>query len=325
MRGIEGELYNNVSRSLSIMQDHEESWSENQIRRLYRISRTEARNALAPFGYYNPDIEATLEPPDANSDVWQVRYDIDPGPRTTIEALRLDVAGPGREDRTLQQVLADTELHEGAPLRHSHYKATKRNLAAAAHAAGYLDAHFEPAALRVDPRDDTARIELVLNTGERYYYDRIDVEQDFLDSAFVQKFIPIQPGDPYDTDRLVDTQLILSETDYFSRVEIEPHPELAHRGRALAPWFYNLLWPSAHPRAPAGELRVPVTIHAEPSKPQHYHISAGYGTDTGPRVGFGVKFRHINEYGHQLRLDTRISAKERTLHSSYDIPIRNVV
>src|SRR5699024_9975755 len=91
---------------------------------------------------------------------------------------------------------------------------------------------------------------------------------------------------------------------------------------------YDLLWPpQAAPAemAQPGQLRVPVTVNATPSKSQSYEFRAGYGTDTGPRVGMGVKFRHINEYGHQFRLDTRISAVERTLDASYDIPIENVV
>src|SRR5699024_4968590 len=36
------------------------------------------------------------------------------------------------------------------------------------------------------------------------------------------------------------------------------------------------------------------------------------------------KFRHLNQYGHQFSADLRVSQVERTLHSSYDIPINDV-
>src|SRR5699024_8602996 len=133
------------------------------------------------------------------------------------------------------------------------------------------------------------------------------------------------PGQPFNADRLLDMQLILAETDYFGQVIIDAHREQVFRSLPIDSWLYGLVWPSPQPWDTPAQLRVPVSVATVPSKPQHDSISAGYGTDTGPRVGFGVKFRHINEYGHQFSLDARISAVERTLHASYDIPIENVV
>src|SRR5699024_2915158 len=146
--------------------------------------------------------------------------------------------------------------------------------------------------IRVDPRSNTADVALVLDTGERYYFGKVDVEQDFLKPEFVRKFVPIKPGDPFDADRLVDLQLILSDTDYFSQVLIDARREQVYRALPIEPWFYDLLWPPqtrAGLLAGSGQLRVPVTVNAKPSKPQSYRFSAGYGTDTGPRVGMGVK------------------------------------
>lgn len=332
--GIEGKLLTNVKRSLSIAQNHEEPWTERRIRRLFRIGRSEARQALQPYGYYNPEIAATLQPPgNKDGDVWQVHYKIKPGPATTVKQLTLAVIGPGKAYPTLKQALQDSPLHAGGELHHSDYKATKSALAAAAYAAGFLDAQFEKSEIRVNPRNDTANIALVLDTGERYYFGPVHVDQDFLDPEFVRRLVSIKPGEPYNADRLVDMQLILSDTDYFSQVMIDAERNRARRALPIADWFYDLLW---RPYPPAtvlggagsvipGELQIPVTVEVEPSKPQHYRISAGYGTDTGPRVGLGVKFRRINRQGHQFRTDLRISAVERTLHSSYDIPIKNVI
>lgn len=303
--GIEGELLNNVRRSLSIAQEHEKPWSERRIRRLFRVSRTEVRRALAPYGYYNPDVTATLRPPAKGGDVWQASYTIEPGPPTRVKALTLDVVGAGDGFPALEQVLADSELHEGDQLHHSDYKATKSALSTAAYEAGFLGAHFTQSVIRVNPRNNTATIKLVMDTGERYYFGEVDIQQDFLRPAFLQRFVPIEPGEPFDADRLLDMQLILSDTGYFSQVMIDTRREHVSRVQ--------------------GQLRVPVSVTVKPSKEQQYRISIGYGTDTGPRLGLGVKFPHINEYGHQFRLDLRISAIERTLHASYDIPIENVI
>lgn len=323
--GIDDPYLTNVQRSLSITQEHEESWNERNIRRLFRVGRTEALQALRPYGYYNAKIKATLQPPTAASDVWQATYAITLGPPTKVEQLRLALIGPGAKWPSLTQVLDASQLHQGDQLQHAAYKQTKSALTAAAYAAGFLDAHFTQSVIRVDPRSNTADIALVLDTGERYYFGRVEVEQDFLKPEFVQKFVPIKPGQPFNADRLVDLQLILADTDYFSQVLIDARREDVQRDLPIAPWFYYLLWPQQQRWQAPGELRVPVVVKAKPSKSQSYRFSLGYGTDTGPRVGMGVKFRHINEYGHQFRIDARISAVERTLNASYDIPIENVV
>lgn len=323
--GIDGKLLANVQGSLSIARENEEPLSEPAIRRLFRVGRTEAKQALRPYGYYNPRIEADLTPPQGDGTVWQATYHIEAGPPTHVEHLELAVIGSGVDIPALQQVLESSDLRQGDPLHHADYKQTKSALSAAAYAAGFLDAHFAKSVIQVNPRTNTADIALVMDTGERYYFGKVDIEQDFLNPEFVQKFVPIKQGEPFNADRLLDLQLILSDTDYFRNVLIDAKRQDARHSLPIEPWFYSLLWPSDKSWKVPGQLRVPVTVSVEPSPPQRYRISAGYGTDTGPRVGLGVEFRHINEYGHQFRVDMRISAVERTLQASYDIPIENVV
>ena len=323
--GIEGRLLDNVERSLSLLEEEDAELSERQIRRLYRAGTDEARRALAPYGYYNPEIQAELQEPAEGSSEWHARYDVATGPPTHIKQLQLDIIGPGRNFSALRQVLAASRLHEGDQLQHQAYKSTKNTLSETAYGAGFLNASFSKSEVRVDPKNNSAAITLILDTGERYFFGPVHVEQDFLDPRFVQKLVPITPGEPYNANRLLDLQLILTESDYFSQVMINPQRDAVRRQTPLDSWFYNLLWPEQRDWGTVGELQVPIDVAVEPSKPQHYRISAGYGTDTGPRVGFGVKFRHLNKWGHQFRQDVRISEIERTLHASYDIPIENVI
>jgi translocation and assembly module TamA len=164
-----------------------------------------------------------------------------------------------------------------------------------------------------------------LDTGERYYFGPVTFEQNLLNNKFLHKFVPFAPGQPYNSEKLIDMQLALSESEYYSQINISaPHGQ-ATRKSVLAPWFLNLMFPERQETLqPSGKLEIPVTVEAKPSKSQSYNISLGYGTDTGPRLGFGLKLRHINRYGHQFRINTRLSQIERTLHAAYDIPIKDV-
>ncbi|MBO9469905.1 outer membrane protein assembly factor [Endozoicomonas sp. G2_2] len=322
--GIEDPLLSNVRKSLSVAGEHEAPWSAGQIRRLYRLAPNEIKKALAPYGYYNPVIEQDLVEPEGKGDTWHATFRIKHGPRTRITALNLKVTGPGDELPEIREALRSSKLAEGKRLIHAQYTATKNALYTAAYQAGYLDARFSKSAIRVRPDDNAAQIDLVLNTGERYYFGDVTFDQDVLNDDFVRRFVPFSAGEPFDAERLVDLQLILSDTDYFNKIAIQAERGQATREAPIEDWLFDILYPPDDPLISIGRLQVPVAVTAEPSKPQSYEISGGYGTDTGPRVGFGVKFRHLNKRGHQFRSDLRLSTVKQALQASYDIPIENV-
>lgn len=322
IQGIDDPLLTNVRKSLSVAAEHEDPWSAAQVKRLYRLATREIRKALAPYGYYNPDIQQSLD--QAADGEWIADFTIEAGPPTRVTRLNLAATGPGDELQTIREALRSSKLAEDKRLIQSQYTATKSALQTAATRAGYLDAHFSQSAIRVRPEVNTAEIDLVLDTGERYYFGGVTFDQEVLNDDLAQRFVPFDRGQPFDTEQLIDLQLILSDTDYYNQIEITAPRQAADRQAPINDWFYDILYPPEDPLAGIGQLQVPVTVKAEPSKPQSYKVSAGYGTDTGPRVGFGVKFRHLNKRGHQFSTDVRVSAVKQSLQSSYDIPIEDV-
>ncbi|MCB1674802.1 MAG: outer membrane protein assembly factor [Halioglobus sp.] len=322
--GLQEPLLTNVRKSLSVAAEHEKPWSAARIQRLYRLGAREIRQALQPYGYYNPTSEAALEPPAAGESTWRVSFTVDAGPPTRVTGLHLAVNGPGRAAPAVRSALEQTRLAQGKRLVHADYSDTKRALYNAAYGAGYLDAHFSQSVMRVDPKTDSAQIELVLDTGERFYFGPVTFHQSVLNDAFVQRFVPFAPGDPFDAEQLIALQLALSSTDYFGQIAIDADHNSARRVPPDDATSSAASQGVETVDEPAARLEIPVNVTAEPSKPQHYRLSAGYGTDTGPRVGVGVKFRHLNRHGHQFSTDLRISQVQQALSASYDIPIGNV-
>ena len=322
--GIDDPLLANVRKSLSVADEHEAPWSPGQVQRLYRLAPNEIKKALAPYGYYNPVVKQQLVEPEGDDDTWQATFRIEQGAQTRLTALNVAARGPGDEIPEVREALRSSKLAEGKRLIHSQYTATKNALYTAAYQAGYLDARFSQSAIRVRPEDNAAEIDLVLDTGERYYFGDVTFDQDVLNDNFVRRFVPFSAGQPFDAERLIDLQLILSDTDYFNKISIQAERRNAEREAPIEDWLFDILYPPEDPLISVGRLQVPVGVTAEPSKPQSYEISGGYGTDTGPRVGFGVKFRHLNKRGHQFRSDLRLSTVKQALQASYDIPIANV-
>ncbi len=272
--------------------------TESNVRRLHRQAPQEIKAALQPFGYYEPVIEARLS---HEGDIWRAAYHIDTGPATRIEQLDIQVSGAGRDNAGILAARKASKLQQGKRLLHSDYETTKQALLQAALAAGYLDARYQRAELRILMAQRQAQVHLLLDTGPRYFFGPISIEQDILDPDFVQQFVHIKQGEPFNTDALLDLQLALNDSGFFSRVEVDPQREATT------------------------DHQVPVVITTEPSKPRRYAVGLGYGTDTGPRLSLASEFRRINRRGHGILADIRLSDILQSVGAQYQIPIGNLV
>jgi translocation and assembly module TamA len=272
--------------------------TETNVHRLHRQATRDIGAALQPFGYYEPVIDAKLS---RDGDVWRAVYAIDAGPPTRIKQLDIRISGAGQDDAGILAARQASTLKAGERLLHSEYKTTKQALLQAALAAGYLDARYQRAELRILKAQHQAQVYLLLDTGPRYYFGPISIEQDILDPDFVQQFVHIKQGDPFNTDALLELQLALSDSGYFNRVEVDPQ------------------------RDAATDFQVPVVITTDPARPRRYAVGLGYGTDTGPRLSLATEFRRINRRGHGILADIRLSEILQSIGAQYYIPIGNMV
>lgn len=294
--GIDGDLERNVRATLGVLQEDAARMSDSRLRRLHLQAPAEIEQALRPFGFYAPRIESELIPRDAG---WVARYRVDPGAPVRLSEVAVELAGQGQTDPELRAVLAAFPLKPGDVADHRRYEDGKTRLRRRALSTGYLDATFDPAELRVDPAAGTAAARLTLNTGPRYTFGPVRLEQDILDPAFLARFVPFAPGDFYNVRELLDLQYALDDTEYFSRVEVVPHPEQAVDGA------------------------VPIEVALDPNQRHKYTFGIGYGTDTGPRGTLGWDNRRVNSLGHRWRSQLKLAQVDASAQFSYLIPIDN--
>ena len=293
--GLDGDERKNVEARLGLFVYAEADGADDaQIRRLHRQASDEIRSALQAYGYYTPEVRGSLQ---ADGAGWQARYDIEPGAPTLLARVQLEVSGEGRELPALREAVEGTRLREGQRLQHEHYEETKTALARAAYANGYLDARFTEHVLRVEPAQRRAEAILALETGPRYYFGEVSVVQEGLDPEFAARYVPIRPGDPFEPDKLLQAQFALADLGYFGSVEIQPQ------------------------RDKAVDQRIPIVIATTRRPPRRYDAGVGYGTDTGARLTLGAEFRQLNDAGHKLRSDLRVSEVKNTIGLDYRIPL----
>jgi translocation and assembly module TamA len=293
--GVPREIADNVRAFLTLSRylDRDDV-TDSQVRRLADRAVDEAADALRPFGYYEPVIRSRTSRDGAR---WIVRLRIQPGEPVMMESVDVRFTGPGADEPALREVVASSALQPGSRLDHPTYDRLRNDLLRVARDIGFLDAELTRRELVVNPPARAAAAYLELETGGRYRFGAVSIEQDVIDDELLQRFVRFETGQVFSTARLRNTQFALQDSNYFSTVTVTPgerDPET---------------------------LTVPVTIRADAIKRHRYSVSLGYGTDTEVRGRFAWDNRRVNERGHRLRFEATASGVLTEVIARYVIPV----
>jgi translocation and assembly module TamA len=293
--GVSDEVAANVRSYLTLSRyAARDDLTDPQVRRLADRAVDEAADALRPFGYYAPTIRSRTSWDDPR---WIVRLKIAPGEPVTMKTVDVEVVGAGESDRQLTRIAAASSLQPGTRLDHTGYEALKGSLLRTARDRGYLDATLTRRELIVDPTDLTADARITLETGGRYEFGELQLEQDVIKDDLLRAYVRFSEGQPYSPQKLIGTQYALEDSNYFASVVVTPGE-----------------------RDPVN-LTVPIRLHVEPIKRNRYAVNAGYGTDTGIRGQFTWDNRLINQRGHRSRVELTASEIRYEALGRYIIPV----
>ncbi|MFL6197360.1 MAG: autotransporter assembly complex protein TamA [Thermoanaerobaculia bacterium] len=293
VEGVRRDLERNIRSALSLEREDDGKLDEVAIRRLHDEATGEIEEALQPFGYYKPQIRAELR---QEGDRWIARYEVDEGPAIKIASVDLRLTGAGADDPKFQRVTADFPVKRGAVLFHPDYEQGKKLLTDLAAEEGYLDAAFQANQVRVDLERYRADVVVHYDTGPRYRFGEVRFNQNVVDPDLLQGYVNFKPGEPLDVNKVLELQNAISDSPYWSRVEVVTRQDQA-RG-----------------------LEVPIEVNLVPAKTMRFSGGLGYGTDTGPRVTGAWELRRINRRGHRGEAAVRASQIEQGLSLSYMIP-----
>jgi translocation and assembly module TamA len=296
VEGVQGELLRNVRLFLSVERYSDRvDIDQDMMQRLYDRIDGEVKDALHPFGYYEPTVAADFR---AAGKDWQVAIEIEPGEPVRIRELRIEVTGAGSTDPVFDTLRNQNLLRIGGRLNHGDYEKIKGELELTALINGYLAERLAQTEMRTDATRHAASINLELDTGPRYRFGKIDIQQNAIRPELMDRYLRFREGDPYDDTAVRNTQYALEDSLFFSNVEVTVDP---------------------NERDP-DQLTVPVHINADKSRPT-FSIGGGYGTDTLIRGTLGWTDPRVNDRGHRFRVEIKASASTRQITSRYDVPI----
>lgn len=296
VEGLEGKALENVQAALAppsgLVRNGkvEKPWLDHIVR---QVPQTVGQ-ALQPFGYFEPQVRTERKTEDGNV---VIIVHVDPGQPVRVDAVRVKVEGDGAQATSLRRLVDHFPLHRGDVLRQDEYERAKGALQSRAQDLGYLDAHFPAHTIRVNRGAHRAEIDLVMDTGPRYYFDGVTVKgAPTYPDRFLRRYVAFRAGDPFSYAKLGETQLNFRDSDRFKEVLISPEKDKAK------------------------EQRIPVGITLTPSAPKRLRPGIGYGTDTGPRLTIRYKDVNVFHRGHEYDANFFLSPVRQTLDTTYTVP-----
>lgn len=254
----------------------------------------DVQDALQPFGYYDSETKAqTLE----SEGGCVVRVQVMPGQEVRVASAEVRVDGPGSGEKSLQKLVHAFPLKEGDVLLSQKYEDAKTALQTEARNLGYLDADFPVHTIDVYRERAAAKIVLVLDTGNPYFFGDVAFSgaPKYPDS-FLHRFVTFGKGEAFSLLKLDQTQANLYNSDRFRDVFIKADKESAE------------------------DHEVPVSIGLVPRPERRVRLGAGYATDVGAR--FLARYQDVNilNKGNEFRTDLVVAERLLGLTGAFIVP-----
>jgi translocation and assembly module TamA len=266
-----------------------------EARRRAREAGEDAIAVLRSEGYYAYDVEPDVsesEPP-------QPVVKIEPGPRFTIAAPKIDWLAPAPLPEVQQAGVAVMGLANGQPGRAADVIGAEGRIVAAVQKRGYADVTAENRQVIVDHADHTVRPTFRINAGELVRLDGLNLVTDGrTNPKWLRRLAPWKPGEVYDPEDVAELERRLLDTGVYDSGAV-----------ALAP----------KAKATPEGLR-PVVVSLADRRRRTIDLSASYSTSEG----MGVEARWT-QYNRLRRADTlsilaRASEQDSRIEPSLRLP-----
>ena len=252
--------------------------------------------ALEPFGLYRTETKVTIENVDELTA--RVIVHVNPGPPTVVRSLIVKLTGEGSQEKSLLREVREFPLRQGDPLDHQLYEQGKRSLRLESNNLGYLETNYSTHVIRIDPDEDAADVELILETGPQFYFGETSFtdENDSYPEEFLRRFLTYRPGEVFSHTELHRSRLRFYAADRFDNVLLVPLKD------------------------EAVDKKVPIRVDLTTGNRHRLRPGIGYGTNTGGRVSLSYKNMLSGEHPHARLFDLTLAEKTQFFEASYTIP-----
>lgn len=270
--------------------------SSDNLRRYAPTAVGQVREALKALGYYRPNVDWRVEEGN-DEELARLILEIEPGEPVRVMSRVVQIKGAAASDPEFADALPEAPA-KGDVLDHGAYTALRDTIQARARRRGYFDGQFTTRTLEVDPEAGTAAITLAFDSGDRYRLGKVTFKEGhYFESRLLYQFVTFDPGTPYHADEIAQLSRDLSNSGYFSGVDIDASPSSAIDGE------------------------IPVTVALVQRDRRSVSAGVGFSTDVGPRFRGTWREHWINPMGHSRGAETELSVPRQNLSTWYELPL----
>ena len=274
-----------------------ENMTQPLLQSLAREARVQALEAAATEGYYNAQVDITIE--EARRGMRNVRLQVKPGKPVRVGNVSIALRGtqdPGAEAR----VRAQWSLTKGEIFRQAAWETEKNRALAELAREKYVGAAIAESRAIVDPVRNTADLTLVLDPGPPFAFGQVTVTGlSKYPEETVTHLVPFKPGDPYTREHIEVFLRRLNATNYFASAQaiVDDNPDLA------------------------GAAPVHVSVMEAPTR--RLEVGIGFNTDTLYRATAAWRDVNLFDSAWRFRSELRLESKLQRLGATVNLPARS--
>jgi len=258
--------------------------NEDQFNFMVATADEAVAELLATEGYFSPVTTVNV---DRSNGKRVVNIQVDPGPRTRISKVDIGVQGPAaqRSPKQVEHLIREWPLVQGEPFRQDDWDAAKERSLQLLRNHLYAAAELKTAEARIYADRRQAELKAEFDSGPAFTLGPLQVKgARRYPESIVHNINPLEPGEPYDADRLLALQRQIQRTPYYSNAIIDIVRD---------------------PENPEG---TPVTVNVSEFPTQRISAGVGYSTDTGASVE--GRYSHNNIFDKAWVFDSRLKIEQ---------------
>ncbi|GGC71140.1 autotransporter assembly complex protein TamA [Undibacterium terreum] len=276
---------------------------------MLRKLRRDVSNILATEGYFSPTVDFDTQVSVSAGGTDRVIVNIEPGPRTIVQAVSLnfsgalaDAAKAGQAEAVKRRdaIVSAWGLPQGAAFRDDEWSSAKNAATENLRADTYASATIVDSKATVDAENQSAALQLELDSGPPFTLGEV-VLSGFVryPPLLVDRYNPPRKGEKYSRARLLEFQRALQNSPYFSTVAVSVDPD------------------------PAKAENVPVEVNVVERRSRDLGFGVGYSTNTGYRSEVSYRDRDLLDKAWDMRSAVRLEQRRQLAYADVYLPPRD--
>ena len=291
--GVDGVLLKNIEARLPSFQPACDADKE-ALDRYKRTVVKKLEKSTRALGYYHAKASFKTS---RVANCWRIEMHINTDSPVLVVKQNITISGDGKNNEVFKDLPLPYTLNK--PLNHLKYTDYKSALTEAAQEKGYLAAKFITKTIVVDLKKKTAIVTLHFDTGKRFRYGDIHVEQKVLGEKYISRYLLLKKKEYFSSTGLIKQQQLLQSSGYYSSVSVQPDYDKVNHNT------------------------IPINIILIEKKKNHYRLALGFGTDTGFRGKASLDRRWTGEGGKKLSFALGVSQRINEFTTQLLIPKKN--